>query len=97
MKSLFHTNIRQPLIVLLLIVASTLIANAQDSRIQTASLDHLAANAEVDIPAPFARIRIAIGEPYYPKKKMTDEEMAQAQEELQRRLHETFKIAQRSL
>ena len=45
MKSLFHTNIRQPLIVLLLIVASTLVANAQDSRIQTASLDHLAAKA----------------------------------------------------
>ena len=45
MKLLSHTNIRQPLIVLLLIVASTLVARAQDSRIQTASLDHLAAKA----------------------------------------------------
>ena len=45
MKLLSHTNIRQPLIVLLLIVASTLVAKAQDSRIQTASLDHLAAKA----------------------------------------------------
>ena len=49
MKSLFHTNIRQPMIVLLLIVASTLVANAQDSRIQTASLDHLAAKASQSV------------------------------------------------
>ena len=49
MNSLFHTHIRQPLIVLLLIVASTLIANAQDSRIQTASLDHLAAKASESV------------------------------------------------
>lgn len=45
MKSLFHTNIRQPLIVLLLIVTSALAANAQDSRLQMGSLDHLAAKA----------------------------------------------------
>jgi Domain of unknown function (DUF4252) len=44
MKSLFHTNV-----VLLLIMASTLIANAQDSRIQTASLDHLAAKASQSV------------------------------------------------
>lgn len=49
------------------------------------------------IPSPFARIRIAIGEPYFPKKKMTDEEMTAAQREVERRLHETFKIAQRAL
>lgn len=49
MNSLFHTHIRQPLIVLFLIVASTLIANAQDSRIQTASLDHLAAKASESV------------------------------------------------
>lgn len=49
------------------------------------------------IPSPFARIRIAIGEPYVPKKKMNDEEMTAAQRELERRLHETFKIAQRAL
>lgn len=49
MNSLFHTNIRQPLIVLSLIVASTLVANAQDSRIQTASLDHLAAKASESV------------------------------------------------
>ena len=49
MNSLFHTNIRQPMIVLLLIVSSTLVAKAQDSRIQTASLDHLAAKASESV------------------------------------------------
>ncbi|HEY0941699.1 MAG TPA: lysophospholipid acyltransferase family protein [Steroidobacter sp.] len=49
------------------------------------------------IPFPFARLRIAIGEPYFPPKRMTDEEMAAAQEELERRLHETYKIAERAL
>ena len=46
------------------------------------------------IPSPFAKINFAIGEPFYPKKKMTDEEMALAQRELERRMHEAFKIAQ---
>ncbi|MBM0108630.1 lysophospholipid acyltransferase family protein [Steroidobacter sp. S1-65] len=49
------------------------------------------------IPWPFARLRIAIGEPYFPPKRMSDEEMVAAQEELERRLHETFKIAERAL
>jgi lysophospholipid acyltransferase (LPLAT)-like uncharacterized protein len=48
-------------------------------------------------PAPFARVRIAIGEPYVPPKRMTDEEMAAAQQELERRLHETYKEAERAL
>lgn len=49
------------------------------------------------VPFPFARLRIAIGEPYFPPKRMSDEEMAAAQEELERRLHETYKIAERAL
>ena len=49
MKSLFHTNIRQPLIVLLLIVTSAVVAQAQDSRLQLASLDHLAAKASQSV------------------------------------------------
>jgi lysophospholipid acyltransferase (LPLAT)-like uncharacterized protein len=49
------------------------------------------------IPSPFAKINFAIGEPFYPKKKMTDEEMQLAQRELERRMHEAFKIAQREL
>ena len=61
MKSLFPTFIRQPLIVMLLIVASTLVANAQDSRIQTASLDHLAAKASqsVDVNVDERLMRMA--------------------------------------
>lgn len=49
------------------------------------------------IPFPFARVRIAIGEPYFPPKRMSDEEMAAAQKEMERRLHETYKIAKRAL
>ncbi|WP_129777107.1 lysophospholipid acyltransferase family protein [Peristeroidobacter soli] len=49
------------------------------------------------IPFPFSRLRIAIGEPYFPPKRMTEEEMEAAQKELERRLHETFKIAERAL
>lgn len=49
MKSLFHTSISQPVIVLLLIITSALAAKAQDSRIQTTSLDHLAAKASQSV------------------------------------------------
>lgn len=45
MNSLFHINTKTLLIALLLIVASALAANAQDMRLQLASLDHLAAKA----------------------------------------------------
>jgi Domain of unknown function (DUF4252) len=58
MKSLFNTK---PLIVLLLIVTSTLVAKAQDSRIQMASLDHLAAKANqtVDVNVDERLMRMA--------------------------------------
>ena len=49
------------------------------------------------IPSPFARIRIAIGEPYFPPAEMSDEQMAAAQREMERRLQETFKVAQAEL
>jgi hypothetical protein len=45
MKPLFHINIRTALIASLLILAPLFSAKAQDSRIQMASLDHLAAKA----------------------------------------------------
>src|SRR4030095_11124110 len=45
MKSFSHKLFTQPLIVLLLIVTLAVVAQAQDSRIQTSSLDHLAAKA----------------------------------------------------
>ena len=61
MKSLFHTNIRQPLIVILLIVTSALVVKAQDSRIQMSSLDHLAAKANqtVDVNVDERLMRMA--------------------------------------
>lgn len=61
MNSIFHTIIRQPLIVLLLIVISAITASAQDSRIQTASLDHLAAKASqsVDVNVDERLMRMA--------------------------------------
>jgi hypothetical protein len=45
MKPLFHINLRTALIASLLILAPLFSAKAQDSRIQMASLDHLAAKA----------------------------------------------------
>lgn len=49
------------------------------------------------IPAPFAKVSIAIGEPYFPPQKMDDAQMAEAQRELERRLHETYKRAAAAL
>lgn len=62
MKSLFQTNIRTALLVLLLLCGSAFVANAQDSRLQLASLDHLAAKASqtVDVNIDERLIRVAI-------------------------------------
>jgi lysophospholipid acyltransferase (LPLAT)-like uncharacterized protein len=49
------------------------------------------------IPAPFAKVSIAIGEPYFPPEKMDDGQMAEAQRELERRMHETYKRAAAAL
>lgn len=49
------------------------------------------------IPMPFSRICIAIGEPYFPPREMTDEQMEQAQREMERRMHETYKAAKAGL
>ena len=61
MKSLFHTNIRMPLIAFLLVLAPALVAKAQDSRIQMGSLDHLAAKASqtVDVNIDERLMRMA--------------------------------------
>ncbi|HET6980140.1 MAG TPA: DUF4252 domain-containing protein [Pyrinomonadaceae bacterium] len=58
MNSLFKTS----LIALLLIVASALAANAQDSRIQMSSLDHLAAKASqtVDVSIDERLMKMAV-------------------------------------
>jgi hypothetical protein len=62
MKSLFQINIRTPLMVLLLIIATGIVARAQDSRIQMSSLDHLAAKASqtVDVNIDERLMRIAV-------------------------------------
>lgn len=49
------------------------------------------------IPPPFAKVSIAIGEPYFPAQKMDDEQMEAAQRELERRMLETFKQAAAAL
>lgn len=59
MKSPF--NIRTPLILMLIVIASALVAKAQDSRLQLSSLDHLAAKASqtVDVNIDERLMRIA--------------------------------------
>jgi hypothetical protein len=61
MTSLFQRSIGQPLIVFGLILAAALVAQAQDSRIQMSSLDHLAAKASqtVDVNIDERLVRIA--------------------------------------
>jgi lysophospholipid acyltransferase (LPLAT)-like uncharacterized protein len=49
------------------------------------------------IPPPFARVCIAIGEPYFPAEKLDDEQMQTAQRELERRMRETYKEAAAAL
>lgn len=61
MKSLFQTTIRTLPIILLLLAGTSLPAQAQDSRLQLSSLDHLAAKANqtVDVSVDERLIRIA--------------------------------------
>lgn len=49
------------------------------------------------IPPPFARVRIAVGEPYFPPSGNGDADMETAQRELERRLLETYQAAKRAL
>ncbi len=49
------------------------------------------------VPAPFAKVSIAIGEPYFPPKKLDEEQMAAAQLELERRLLQTYREAAAAL
>lgn len=49
------------------------------------------------IPFPFAKIRVAIGEPYFPERRLDDTQMESAQRELEARLLAVFKEAKRHL
>jgi lysophospholipid acyltransferase (LPLAT)-like uncharacterized protein len=46
---------------------------------------------------PFAKICVAIGEPYFPPAEMSDEQKEAAQRELEKRLLETYQIAKQAL
>jgi lysophospholipid acyltransferase (LPLAT)-like uncharacterized protein len=45
------------------------------------------------IPSPFGKVRIAIGEPYFPPAEMGEAQMQAAQREMERRLLETYEQA----
>ena len=62
MKPLFHINIRTALIASLLLLAPLFSAQAQDSRIQMSSLDHLASKASqtIDVNIDERLMRIAL-------------------------------------
>ena len=49
------------------------------------------------IPSPFAKVVIAIGEPYSPAKKLDDQQMEAAQRELERRMLQTYRDAAAAL
>jgi hypothetical protein len=49
------------------------------------------------LPVPFGKVCIAVGEPYFPAAEMTDEQMQEAQHEMERRMHETYKQARAAL
>jgi len=49
------------------------------------------------VPFPFAKLHIAIGEPYFPPHKMNEEQMRAAQRELEQRLLQVFRDAKKSL
>jgi len=49
------------------------------------------------VPPPFAKVVIAIGEPYFPAEKLEDQQMQAAQRELERRMLETYRVAASAL
>lgn len=61
MKSLFHINIRMPLLAVLLVFAPAVVAQAQTSRIQMGGLEHLTAKASqtVDVNIDERLMRLA--------------------------------------
>lgn len=49
------------------------------------------------IPVPFGRVCIALGEPYFPPAGLNDEQMQEAQREMQRRMLQTYREARQAL
>jgi hypothetical protein len=49
------------------------------------------------LPVPFGRICIALGDPFMPAREMSEAEMERAQREMEQRMLETYKRAERGL
>ncbi|HKU15916.1 MAG TPA: lysophospholipid acyltransferase family protein [Steroidobacteraceae bacterium] len=49
------------------------------------------------IPPPFAKVSIAVGEPYFPPERLDDEQMEAAERELERRMLATYRQAAAAL
>ena len=45
------------------------------------------------IPVPFGKVCIAIGEPYFVPAQMSEEQMQDAQREMEKRMHDAYKLA----
>ena len=68
-------NIKTPLIALLLIITTALIARAQDSRIQMSSLDHLAAKASQTVDVSIDERLIRVTEKLFSAAKPDEKEI----------------------
>lgn len=68
-------NIKTPLIALLLIITSALVARAQDSRIQMSSLDHLAAKASQTVDVSIDERLIRVTEKLFSAAKPDEKEI----------------------
>lgn len=49
------------------------------------------------LPVPFGRIYIALGEPFTPAQEMSEEEMGNAQREMEQRMLATYEMAKKAL
>jgi len=49
------------------------------------------------LPVPFSRVTIAIGEPFFPQAGLTDEQMKDAQLEMEQRMLQTYHLARDAL
>ena len=49
------------------------------------------------LPVPLGRVVLAIGEPYFPPQRMTDEQMQAAQEMMEQRMLATYRTAREAL
>jgi hypothetical protein len=68
-------NIKTPLIALLLIITTALIASAQDSRIQLGSLDHLASRASQTVDVSIDERLIRVTEKLFSATKPDEKEI----------------------